>query len=101
MKKQIVILATSVCLLVLPSASFADGKTTYEGKCAACHASGLAGAPKVGDKTAWGPLIGKGIDALVTSATNGKNAMPPKGGCADCTAEDLKGAIEHMVSQSQ
>jgi cytochrome c5 len=100
MKKLIVTLASSVCLLA-SAASLADGKATYDAKCAMCHASGMAGAPKVGDKAAWEARIAQGVDALVANATNGKNTMPPKGGCGDCTPEDIKAAVEHMVSQSQ
>ena len=50
---------------------------------------------------AWAPRIAKGIDALLVSATNGLNAMPPKGLCMDCSEDELKGAIEYMISNSQ
>ena len=62
------------------AAAKADGKAVYEKTCAVCHATGLAGAPKFGDKAAWAPRIATGIDALHNSALHGKNAMPPKGG---------------------
>ena len=100
MKKQIVVLASSLGM-VLSLSAFADGKATYDSKCAACHASGAAGAPKVGDSAAWGPLISQGVDALTASAISGKNAMPPKGACADCSDGDIKAAVEYMVSQSK
>ncbi|HHH44754.1 MAG TPA: cytochrome c5 family protein [Gammaproteobacteria bacterium] len=77
-----------------------SGEQVYNSACMACHGTGVAGAPKVGDKAAWGPRAAKGIDGLVASATSGLNAMPPKGTCADCSADELKGAIEHMLSQS-
>lgn len=74
-----------------------DGATVYNSICMACHASGVAGAPKAGDKAAWAPRIATGTDALVASVTNGKGAMPPKGGGADLTADEIRGAVEHLV----
>ncbi len=79
----------------------ADGEATYNTKCIVCHGSGVAGAPKFGDKAAWAPRIATGMDALLSSAINGKNAMPPKGTCMECSEEDLKAAIEYMTSKSQ
>ena len=77
-----------------------SGDEVYNSACAACHASGVAGAPKLGDQGAWGARASKGVDALLSSVVNGLNAMPPKGGCATCSDAELKGAIEHMLSQS-
>ncbi len=88
-------------LLSVSSIAFADGQQIYQASCQACHATGAAGAPKVGDKEAWAPRIATGMDALLSSAINGKNAMPPKGACMSCSDDDLKAAIEYMVSQSQ
>ena len=56
------------------------GEDVYKAQCSACHASGAAGAPKFGDAGAWGARIGKGYDALLTSALKGKGAMGPQGG---------------------
>jgi len=78
-----------------------SGEEIYNGSCMACHASGAAGAPKVGDAAAWAPRIAKGKDSLLTNATNGLNAMPPKGLCMACSEADLQAAIDYMVSQSQ
>ena len=78
-----------------------SGEEVYQANCMACHGTGAAGAPKMGDAAAWAPRIAKGIDALLVSATNGLNAMPPKGLCMTCSEEELKGAIEYMVSKSQ
>lgn len=74
-----------------------DGATVYNSVCMACHASGAAGAPKAGDKAAWAPRIATGTAALIKSVTNGKNAMPPKGGGADLTDAEIKAAVEHLV----
>jgi cytochrome c5 len=71
----------------------------YAGACLACHASGVAGAPKIGDNAAWQARIGVGIDALVTSSINGKGAMPPKGGSA-YSDEQLRSVIEYMLAES-
>lgn len=78
----------------------AKGKEIYGSVCVACHGTGAAGAPKFGDKTAWAPRIGKGIDALVASATKGLNAMPPKGGYSGSDAE-FRSALEYMVNSSK
>jgi cytochrome c5 len=71
----------------------------YKAICSACHESGAAGAPKVGDKAAWAPRIGVGLDVLVKTATAGKNAMPPKGG-SDATEAELAKAIVFMANKS-
>jgi cytochrome c5 len=56
------------------------GEDVYKGQCAACHATGVSGAPKFGDAAAWTPRLGQGFEALVQSALKGKNAMAPQGG---------------------
>jgi cytochrome c5 len=78
-----------------------SGEEIYNSNCMACHGTGAAGAPKVGDAAAWAPRIAKGMDALLASAISGLNAMPPKGLCMTCSDAELQGAIEYMVSQSQ
>ena len=88
-------------LLAASGSVLADGQKIYQATCQACHASGAAGAPKLGDKAAWAPRIATGVDAMLAVAIKGKGAMPPKGACAACTDDDLKAAIEYMVSQSK
>lgn len=78
-----------------------DGATVYGAVCMACHASGVAGAPKAGDKGAWAPRIASGTAALVKSVVNGKGAMPPKGGAADLSDAEVKAAVEHLVGLSK
>jgi cytochrome c5 len=73
---------------------------TYQTKCMACHGTGAAGAPKVGDEAAWKARAEKGIDTLVKNAISGVNAMPPKGMCMDCSDADIKAVVEYMISQS-
>lgn len=78
-----------------------SGKDIYTAKCAMCHDSGVAGAPKVGDKAAWKHLIAEGMDDLVETAKKGKGAMPPMGMCNDCSMDELKEAVAYMVEQSK
>ena len=84
-----------------PTGNTVDGKKIYDSSCMACHATGAAGAPKVGDKAAWQPRIAQGMDTLVNHAINGIRAMPPKGTCATCSDADLRAAVEYMVSESK
>jgi cytochrome c5 len=78
-----------------------DGKKVYESACLACHAAGVANAPKLGDKAAWGPRIKTGTDAMVKSVITGKGAMPAKGGNGALTDAQIKAAVEYMVSASK
>ncbi len=73
----------------------------YNKSCAVCHATGAANAPKTGDAAAWEPRLAKGMDALVASVDKGMNAMPPKGMCFDCSAEDYKALIEYMAKAAE
>jgi cytochrome c5 len=77
------------------------GKSVYDTHCAACHGTGAAGAPKLGDKAAWAPRLGAGVDGLAASAIKGKGAMPPKGGNASLADADVKAAVEYMMSQAK
>lgn len=83
------------------AASAANGKAVYDASCQACHAAGVAGAPKLGDKAAWAPRLGSGIAAMLTSAIKGKNAMPPKGGNLSLSDADVKAAVDYMVAQAK
>ncbi len=79
------------------------GGQIYDATCKICHKEGVAGAPKLGDESLWGPRIAKGMDALMMSVVNGVpgTAMPPRGTCITCTDEDLKAAVEYMVANSR
>lgn len=76
------------------------GETLYKQACVACHAAGVAGAPKFGDKAAWAPRIQTGIEALTTSVIKGKGAMPPRGGSAGSDA-DIHSAVAYMVNAAK
>ena len=77
----------------------ANGKSVFDASCQACHATGVAGAPKLGDKAAWAPRLGAGAAALLASAIKGKNAMPAKGGNLSLSDADVKAAVDYMVAQ--
>ena len=78
-----------------------DGAKVYAAGCNVCHAAGIAGAPKLGDKTAWTPRLGLGVDALTASVIKGKGAMPPRGAVANASDADLRGAVEYMVAAAK
>ncbi len=82
------------------AAAAADGAAVYGSVCVACHAAGVAGAPKVGDAAAWTPRAAQGMDALLNSALNGKNAMPPRGGGANLSDDEVRAAVEYMLKES-
>ena len=79
------------------TAEKASGKKVYEATCAACHATGVLGAPKAGDQAAWAPRLKTGMDALYKSALHGKNAMPAKGGNAGLTDPDVTAAVDYLA----
>ena len=77
------------------------GQKRYEETCHICHGPGLAGSPKLGDKAEWAPRIAEGMDTLMKHAILGYKAMPPKGTCMNCSDEEIKKAIEYMISKSK
>lgn len=81
-------------------ASAGAGEALYKQACVACHAAGVAGSPKFGDKEAWAPRIKTGLDILTASVIKGKGAMPPKGGSA-ASDVDIRAAVEYMVSAAK
>ncbi|MBG6081797.1 c-type cytochrome [Rubrivivax gelatinosus] len=78
------------------------GKATYGKVCVMCHGAGIGGAPKIGDKAAWGPRIAQGQDTLYKHAIEGftgsQGMMPAKGGGASLSDDDVKAAVDHMVA---
>lgn len=90
-----------------PAAAVAgvDGKKVYGNVCSMCHAAGVAGAPKPGDKADWGPRIAQGTDVLYKHALEGftgaKGMMPARGGNATLSDDEVKAAVDHMVSLSK
>jgi len=78
-----------------------SGEDIYNSKCLACHNTGAAGAPKLGDAGAWAPRIAKGNDTLYTSAISGFKGMPAKGLCMDCSDDEIKATVDYMVNNSK
>ena len=90
----------ALMLALSTSAAWADGEKTYEAVCSACHATGVAGAPKVGDRKVWSPLIKEGQATLTAHGYVGVRAMPPKGGKHDLSVEVFAAALVVMVNRS-
>ena len=78
-----------------------DGAKVYAAGCNACHAAGVAGAPKFGDKAAWAPRAQLGAAALTASVIKGKGAMPPKGAQPNASEAELRAAVEHMLAAAK
>ncbi len=76
------------------------GQQVFQQACFACHGTGAAGAPKL-EKAAWKDRLAKGVEALYNSALHGVGVMPPKGGRTDLSDEDVKAAVDYMLSQVQ
>ena len=99
--------ATPVAAAMIPAAATktadasASGKATYDSVCMACHASGVANAPKLGDKAAWAPRIKQGKDVLYASAIKGKGAMPAKGGNPAIADAAVKAAVDYLVAAAK
>jgi len=107
MKKMLIAAAAGAVMMASTQVVFAAGKgeQTFNTVCFACHKTGAAGAPKVGDKAAWAPRIAQGMATLEKHALNGftgkSGTMPAKGGRTDLSDADVKAAIKYMVSQSK
>ena len=81
-------------------AAESSGESVYTGACGACHSTGALNAPKVGDTAAWEPRIAQGLEALVSAAVNGKNAMPARGGQPALSDADIRAAVEYMLEKT-
>lgn len=85
-----------------PARAPMTGEQVNAKMCAGCHGAGVLGAPKTGDKADWAARASAagGLDGLVASATKGKNAMPPKGGDASLSDEEVRAAVEYLTKQA-
>lgn len=92
-------------LLVTANAQAADGKAVYESTCVMCHKTGVMGAPKFGEGADWKDRIAQGNDVLYDHALNGfqgkKGKMPAKGGKPNLADDDVKAAVDYMVSNAK
>jgi cytochrome c5 len=78
-----------------------NGEALYKQACTVCHAAGVAGAPKTGDKAAWAPRAALGVDALTASVIKGKGAMPPKGGAMSASDAEIKAAVKYLLDTAK
>ena len=93
------LLITSV-MMFGASSTMANGEATYKQVCMTCHGAGVAGAPKVGDKAKWAPLIKEGQVHITSDGYSGVRAMPAKGGKPDLSVEQFASAVVYMANQS-
>ncbi len=104
---QVCVVGDDACALGDAIAEVSDlrsGEDVYNAACMACHSTGAAGAPKLGDALAWSDRLSqKGIDALYDSGVNGVagTSMIAKGGCMDCADDEIYAAVDYMLEQSQ
>lgn len=89
--------AAPVAVAAAVPASGGAGEALYKQACQVCHAAGVAGAPKFGDKAAWAPRMKNGMQAMYANALSGKGAMPPRGGTTASDA-DLHAAVDYMAA---
>lgn len=101
MKTAVVVAAliAASALTATPGAAAVDGGVIYAQTCAQCHANGLAGAPKVGDKAAWNQRLALGRDSMLVTVLKGKGAMPAKGGNASLSDAEARAAMDYLLSR--
>lgn len=101
---QVCMEGDSSCGSASASSSGGSGKSAeeiYNTSCMACHTTGAAGAPKIGDAAAWDERLGKGIEEVYANAINGINGMPPKGTCMSCSDEEIEATVDYIVENSK
>lgn len=94
---MLILLVGSGRLAELP-AQAQDGNAVCVRSCAACHATGAAGAPRLDDRTAWAGRLHVGANGLLASVLKGKGAMPPKGGNANRPNAEVDATVRYMMS---
>lgn len=98
---SVVLFTASASQVIAAEATF-DAAAKYQSTCFACHGTGAAHAPVVGDVIEWEIRLEKGLDTLVQNTINGLNGiMPQRGLCNDCSDEQLKEIVEYMLEESQ
>jgi len=86
-------------VVAAPATSSMSGGEVVAQVCAMCHSTGMMSSPKLGKASDWSPRIEKGVDSLYSNAINGFNMMPARGGRPDLSDDDVKAAVDHMLSQ--
>ncbi len=103
--RKMLIVGGAAAVALISGNVMADAKATYDTACAACHGQGVAGAPKLGDAAAWTERVAQGMDVMVDHAIKGyqgkEGYMPPKGGFANLSDDEVKAAVEYMVENSK
>ena len=106
--KKTVITGTGALLtvLMLSAASVVmaegrSGKEIYANNCIACHKTGAAGAPRVGNADSWGDRLDKDKETLYKNAINGIRAMPPMGTCTGCSKDEIRATVDYMLEQTR
>ena len=89
----------SVNVSAAGAGGFREGEEIVKSTCFACHGTGAAGSPKLGDKAAWAKRIGQGLNGLVATAIKGKGGMPPKGGSTDLSDYEITRAVVYLANQ--
>ncbi|MBU3917438.1 c-type cytochrome, partial [bacterium] len=81
-----------------------EGEQIYSEYCGGCHNGGfvgwITGAPETGNKSKWEPFFKKGVDKMTASAIKGVGRMDPKGGCDKCSDEQIRSAVEYIMSKT-
>lgn len=96
-----VVKAGQVVAVVAGGGAERAGSDIYGTNCMACHTSGVAGAPMLGDAAAWTDRLTKGIETVYTNAINGINGMPARGTCMDCSDDEVIAAIDYILDNSK
>lgn len=93
--------APAVVAAPVVEASAGGGEQIVTQACALCHGTGMMSAPRLGNADDWAPRLEKGVDAIYSNAINGLNMMPARGGRPDLSDDDVKSAVDHMLSLVQ
>lgn len=93
--------ANSNAEAVETSQDLGPGQQIFTAVCATCHVSGLLQAPRLGNKDDWAPRLEKGIEMLYDHAINGFKNMPARGGRQDLSDDEVKQAVDYLISQSE
>jgi cytochrome c5 len=99
--EKVAVAAPAAPAAVAAAPAAVDGAKIYQTACFACHATGAAGAPKLGDKAAWAPRLATGKAAMLNSALKGKGAMPPKGGQMHLGDAEIEAAVDYLIAAAQ
>jgi len=98
-EESTIALTETAPVAVEPESVAFDAAAIYQMNCFACHGTGAAGAPLLGEAEVWEEKLAKGIEEMMTNVINGINAMPARGLCASCSDDDLKALVDYIISQ--